>query len=273
MIAIITSKSCPVGNNVKNNLLNLYNFTETEKFENNPIYTLKQNKNIKLYTINQIHIRAENLHEKIKADLFIFVSTHRSEKQVNSLSVHSIGNWNKAELGGLNEKLVPVNSNYLKELFLDLEKNNNLDYETIIEATHHGPYNEKPCLFIEIGSSEKQWRDQKAGEIIAKTIISVLTRKVNQYKSLIIFGGTHYNQLAVKVLKETEYSIGHICPKHNIENLTEDSIKQAFEKTIPMPEFAIIDWKSLNSEQRNNLIKKLDSLKIKWKRDKDLFSK
>src|SRR3989344_3412576 len=129
MIAIITSKSCPVGNNVKNNLLNLYNFTETEKFEGNPVYSLKEDKSIKLYTINELHIKAENLDRKIKADLFLFVSTHRSEKQVNSLSVHPIGNWNKAELGGLSNNLVPVNSNYFKELFLELEKNNNLNYE------------------------------------------------------------------------------------------------------------------------------------------------
>lgn len=270
MIAIITSKSCPVGINVRNNLLKLYNFTETEKFDNNPVYTLKQNKNIKLYIINELHIRAENLDEKIKADLFIFVSTHRSEKQVNSLSVHPIGNWNKAELGGLSNKLVSLNSNYLKELFIELEKNNNLDYETIIEATHHGPYNEKPSIFIEIGSSEKQWTDLKAGEIIAKTIINVITRKNKNYRSAIIFGGTHYNQLAMKILKNTEYSIGHICPKHSIENLTEDSIKQAFEKTIPMPEFAIIDWKSINSEQRNKLIKKIESLNYKWKKDKSI---
>ncbi len=271
MIAIITSKSCPVGTNVKNNLLKLYNFIETEKFEDNPVYTLKENKSIKLYTINKLHIKAENLHTKIKADFFLFVSTHRSEKNVNSLSVHSIGNWNKAELGGLDNKLVPVNSNYLKELFLELEKNNSLDYENVIEATHHGPFNEKPCLFIEIGSSEKQWADPKAGAIIAKTIINVIKRKIKDYKSVIIFGGTHYNQLAIKILKNTEYSIGHICPKYNIDILTEDLIFQAYQKTIPIPEFALIDWKSLNSNQRNNLIQKLEKLNIKWKKDKSLF--
>ena len=271
MISIITSKSCPVGNNVKNNLLKLYNFIETETFENNPVYSLKENKSIKLYTINELHIRAENLDKKINSDLFIFVSTHRSEKQVNSLSIHPIGNWSKAELGGIDNKLVPLNSNYLKELFLELEKNNNLNYETVIEATHHGPYNEKPCLFIEIGSSEKQWNDAKTGEILARTIIEVLKKKINGYNSVVIFGGTHYSQLAVKILKTTEYSIAHICPKFMIDYLTEDLIRQAFEKSVPKPEFIVIDWKSLNSEQRNDLIKKTESLNYKWKRDKELF--
>ncbi|MAG47497.1 hypothetical protein CL617_02735 [archaeon] len=272
MIAIITSKKCPVGINVSSIFLDSYNFKETENFEDNPVYTLNENKDIKLYTINELHINAENLHKKIKADLFLFVSTHRSKKQVNSLSIHPIGNWNDARLGGLPNKLVPVNSNYLKELFLELEKNNNLDYETIIESTHHGPYNEKPCLFIEIGSSEKQWQDKKAGEIIAKTVINTLTKKINSYKNVVIFGGTHYNYLAIKILKQSNYSISHICPKYNMESLSENLIKQSFEKSIPKPEFAVIEWKSMNAEQRNELIQKFDSLKIKYKKDKELFN-
>jgi|SRR3989344_2147682 len=271
MIAIITSKSCPVGNNVKDNLLSLYTFEETAQFENNPVYALVNDKSIYLYTINELHIKSENLHNKINADLFVFVSTHRSEKQVNSLSVHSIGNWKKAELGGLDNTLVPVNAIYIKELFLELEKNNNLGYETTVEVTHHGPYNKKPCLFIEIGSSEKQWKNNRAGEVLAKTIVNVLTRKIVNEKSLTVFGGTHYSQLAVKIIKRTNFSVGYICPKHSVDSLTEDLIEQTLNKTMPKPEFAVIEWKSLKSEQREHLINKLNALNVEWKRDKDLF--
>ena len=39
-----------------------------------------------------------------------------------------------------------------------------------MEATHHGPLIDKPCVFIEIGSSETDYTNRRAGFIIAKTI-------------------------------------------------------------------------------------------------------
>ena len=60
--------------------------------------------------------------------------------------------------GNLGFAILIFKNDFIKEI------NNNrssvLDYEITIEATHHGPTSlKKPLLFIEIGSTEKQWAD------------------------------------------------------------------------------------------------------------------
>src|SRR3989344_2234801 len=119
-------------------------------------------------------IYAENIdksNEAKYADFIIFASRHQSERKTASLCVHPIGNFHKAEFGGKDEKLCQTSSNLLKIFFQNLNKiarQEKLEgFEITLECTHHGPYVEKPCLFIEIGSSEKQWENEKAARVIA----------------------------------------------------------------------------------------------------------
>ena len=193
--AIITSQKDTAGTNIKQQLLELFDFKKTnENFDDNPVYELNiKDKKIKLYTINDDTIYAENLDKKINADLFIFATRHSAKAGVKTLCLHTPGNWNKAEAGGKEKQLCTVAPSYLKDAFLilnDLAKD--LDYEKTLEVTHHGPYIGKPCFFIEIGSSEQEWKDKNAAEIIAKTIIKLLEKERRQYKVALGIGGPHY---------------------------------------------------------------------------------
>jgi D-tyrosyl-tRNA(Tyr) deacylase len=47
----------------------------------------------------------------------------------------------------------------------------------------------------------------------------------------------------------TPAAIGHILPKYQKENLTEEIVKQMIERTLEPVEFAIIDRSSLNTSQ------------------------
>ncbi len=266
MIAIITSKDCPAGKNIKQNLLDNYNFKEIETFEGNPIYQIE---NIKLYTINQKHIYAENLDKEIKADVFIFATTHRSKSNINSLSVHPIGNWNEAKLGGKEKTLVLSPSNYLKQAFKIINEKQLENYEYTTEATHHGPYLETPTMFIEIGSGQKQWEDKKAGKIIADTIMET-TKSVKENRSAVLFGGTHYNIEVNKILLQTNMGISHVCPKFQIDNLDKETILQSFKKSYPEAKLAIIDWKGASKEQRDKLIQIFRDANIPWKKSKEV---
>ena len=65
-----------------------------------------------------------------------------------------------------------------KTAFLKLnELTKNTKYQVTLECTHHGPFLEKPCMFIEIGSSIQQWKDKNAAKIIANTIQYLLKRR------------------------------------------------------------------------------------------------
>ena len=63
------------------------------------------------------------------------------------------------------------------------------NFQITLECTHHGPFIDKPCIFIEIGSTENEWKNRKAGFIIAKTIKEI----INEFKE------NTYNEVAVGI--------------------------------------------------------------------------
>lgn len=266
-IAIISSLNDKASVNIKENLINNFEFNKLEEqFDNNDVFQCKiDDKIIKLYTINSELIYLDDLDKKIDAALFIFISRHSAKEARKSLTVHAIGNFGKAELGGKEKTLCTAPSVYMKGILIELNKNSwDLDFEITMEATHHGPYLEKPVLFVEIGSSEKEWEDKDAGNIIAKSLISSLNNKNKDYESVFVIGGGHYNHVATKAMLKSNLAAGHICAKYNLENLDYELIKQAMEKTVPEAKFILLDWKGLGKEkqriveilEKNNIVHK-----------------
>ncbi len=265
--AIISSTKDLASMNIRNSLLNKYPFKETEQIlDGNKIHAYE---NFRLYTIERELIFAENLDKEIDADFFIFVSKHRSADNKPALTVHAIGNWNDAKYGGQEKILCISDGKILKAFFLELSKHEN---QTItLEATHHGPYIEKPVLFLEIGSTEKEYSDEKLGDIMADVIINAM----KSYSSLNVIpalgiGGQHYSTTFNKILQRTDYAIGHICPKFNLEFLDEEMISQAIEKIIPKPEMVILDWKGLGQEKQR-IVDLLGKMDIKYERSERII--
>jgi len=261
--AIIVSKQDPAGMNIKNSLLELF------EFENHKSYWKYEN--IKLYEVEQESIYCEDIDKIITADYLIFATKHKSEAGTNSLSVHVPGNWSKAELGGKDKTLCLAPASLVKEMFLELnEQGQNLGYEITLEAVHHGPCIEKPVMFIEIGSNEEHWKDSKAGKVIAKTIMNVLTKEIKVYKTVIGLGASHYPQPFNKLLLRTEYAIGQICPKYQMENLDEEMLLQAVKKNVEKIEFVLLDWKGL-SGYKEKIIELLGKLDLKYQKIKEII--
>ncbi|MDP6599946.1 MAG: D-aminoacyl-tRNA deacylase [Candidatus Woesearchaeota archaeon] len=286
-IAIISYSKDKASINIKENLVNNFDFDESdEKFDNNNIFqTTIDNNIIKLYTINSEHIYTDGLDRKIDADLFIFISKHSAVEGRPSLTCHPIGNFGKAEKGGREKTLCTAPSFFLKNILNELNKNSDdADYDVTMEATHHGPFLEKPILFVEIGSSEKEWEDQNAGSIIAKSLISTIknnsnnndsinknfNEKNNNYESIFVIGGSHYNHVATKAMLKTNFGVGHICTKYNLENLDESLIKQAMKKTIPEARFVLLDWKGLGKEKKG-IVDILERSNIEYRRSDKFF--
>ena len=183
-IAIISSTKDKASVNIKENLINKFSFNESEEqFDNSNIYEFAKNKNnainnknIKLYTINSELIFTDNLDKKINSDIFVFISKHRAQEDRASLTCHAIGNFGKAEHGGKDNALCYSTPILLKKLFIELNNNAKEPYEATLEATHHGPYMEKPVLFVELGSNEKYWDDGNGGFLVAKSLMGALGR-------------------------------------------------------------------------------------------------
>jgi D-aminoacyl-tRNA deacylase len=213
--------------------------------------------------------------EKIKQyDFIIFASKHQSEKKEKSLSVHAPGNWlsTRPELGGQAGKVCKSSGLFQKKMFEKLNKNTEryelLDYSVTLEVTHHGPLIDKPCVFIEVGSTETEWQDKRAGFVIAKTISDIVNGfEENPYREVAVgIGGPHYCPNFNKLQLSSNVAFSHIIPKYVLP-FTEEMILEAIKKTEEEVDFVILDWKGIgDEEQRNSLIKILEKNYISYKR-------
>jgi len=230
----------------------------------------------------------DKLPELRNIDFIIFATRHQSAKKEHSLSLHAPGNWRgaisrrgdkskitsgiarKADYGGKPGKVCSTSAFVLKYLFQQLNKNAQQadlkDYNITLECTHHGPLIEKPCCFIEIGSSEQQWQDKKSGQIIAKTIASLQNYKPNsKHIPVIGIGGPHYCPNFNKIQLNSEYAISHIIQEYALP-LTEKMLKEAEQKTLEQIKLVLLDWKGCgNSEKRQQVLDiiKKSGLKVK----------
>ena len=164
----------------------------------------------------------------------------------------------------------------MKQLFEKLkenaEKHSLKDYDVTMEATHHGPLIDKPCLFIEIGSTEFEYGDRRIGFIVAKTIYDVMDSfHENPYNEIAIaLGGNHYCSNFNKIQETSNVAISHVIPSY-IKEITEEMILEAIKKTEEEIDFALLDWKGFESaEQRDEIIKILEKNYIAWKKTSEI---
>ena len=146
------------------------------------------------------------------------------------------------------------------------------DYSITLEATHHGPLIDKPCVFIEIGSTEIEWQDKRAGFIIAKTISDTIQEfKENPYNEVAVgIGGPHYCPNFNKLQLKSNIAFSHIIPKYVLP-WKKEMIQEAINKTEEEVDFVVLDYKGIgNEEQRKPLLEILDKLYIRYKRTNEI---
>ena len=117
---------------------------------------LYQSGSVILATIDGEIIHPPDLDAYFRPRAYIFLSTHRAESGIPSLTVHTTGNFTDKEVLGARPREVgaidpDLQKNYLVALN---DRRSQLEgYEITIEATHHGPTSlRRPVLFVELGS-------------------------------------------------------------------------------------------------------------------------
>jgi len=233
--------------NIASRLLENFEWSETGKdFEGEPI---RQHKNIEFAFTETLHVFADNV-EPLETDLVVFISSHKSEAGKPTLSTHPIGNWGKAELGGKDKTIIPTNPGVMKKFLLGLQakqQERELDYEISLECTHHGPLLSKPTIFIEIGSSPKEWADEKAALAVAEVVMENI-RNQEKFTNCVGLGGQHYPHEFTKIELRTDYALGHMCPKHNLAKLDTELLQQAIKCSVA--EKIVLDWKGLGPQKQ-----------------------
>ncbi len=183
----------------------------------------------------------------------VVLSTHKSKKEYPALTVHVPGNWDAADFGGESRTLNTVMASGMKEILRGQAEGNEkygLGWHVNMEVDHHGPTCSAPIMFVEIGSSEKEWGNPVAARINAEAVIRMLESET-VYDSYFCVGGGHYSQKFTKLgLGDPERAAGHILPKYQAPSIGMDTFVQAMEKSVEKTCGVLIEKKGVRKEHR-----------------------
>lgn len=268
MILIVASSKDVASVNIAKQILSHYSFEKsTESFRDNPVYATKiDGREVKLITLKEESIYAQNLTESFTPELIIFVSRHSSTSGTPTLSVHTPGNLNEAKMGGIPRKVSVSPANAMKDalgVMMRLKEEMSLNYKVSYECTHHGPSLNVPTMFAELGSSPKQWRDLKAAEAVAHAAMEAVSKfGRSQAAAVLGIGGPHYNEKFTQMALKGEIAFGHMIPKYAISSLDVEILKQCVERTLERVEFAVLDWKGIKGEHKPKLVEMLNEIGV-----------
>jgi D-aminoacyl-tRNA deacylase len=258
------------GMNIAQKLVAHYEFTPlSEQFKDKQLYSKSvQNRTVKLLFVEEEIVNTQFIPDFFSPQLIVFVSKHRSISGIPTLSVHAPGNLGAAELGGLSRRVSISPASSMKDTLLEmtrLAEEGGLNYQISYECTHHGPSLEVPSMFAELGSSLKQWKDNRAAEVVAHAIMIALSKK-SSYPTSMGIGGPHYNKKFTRIALSTPKAFGHIISKHSLPHINIDMIKHCIEKTVEKVESVILDWKGIKGADKKRLIPALNEVGLPLER-------
>jgi len=255
MKAIVFSSKDMAGKNIAEALIEKKFKITDGVFEGNPVYS---NGEWDLIETNSELVYAEHLNE-LNYEKIIFASRHKAASGKPTLTTHICGNFGANDLGGERNKLSKGDALLMLSIFKQIKNNNPLaDYSISLEATHHGPFINIPHCWVELGGSEKQWKDKQAADFLAECIIKGIENydEVKGTPVAIGLGGNHYASKFNRY--EGQYAFGHILPKYAQSSLNLKTINQMIQQTTPEPDFIIIDKKGIAQQSEvRKLIKNL----------------
>jgi len=229
---IVTSSEDPASMNIRARLVEKPGWSESGLFEGHPV--LKRG-DFRLVLVNKIHLEEDFVDDRAanalgeNVDLVIFASRHRSESKIPTLTVHPIGNFSSADLGGRPGTLCRTSPHFMTSALRELSMHSKgMGFGVSFETTHHGPIVSSPAFYIEIGSYEELWGREDAGQAIAE---SILECRDENYPVIVCAGGGHYAPRFTEVALTRRVAIGHMAANYALEALNEQMITQMIEKS------------------------------------------
>ena len=200
-------------------------------------------------------ISADWIEDKFDYDGYVFLSKHAAESGVLALTCHNTGNFSTANFGG-HERQVSIPYSNLQKLYIqnlwDARKQFT-KFQITIEATHHGPTSlEKPTLFIEIGTTPKEWNDVNLCNSVAQIVVQTMKQNQKSYPIGICFGGTHYSDKFTNELIHGKYALGTVIPKHALDEIDQSLFSHIIERNRDATT-ALLDWTGMGKNKHKIL--------------------
>ena len=227
--------------------------------------------------IPDLHIFADGLDRRaeefgVKVDSVVFPSEHEAASGIPALTVHSVGNFHEAEIGGRAQTLVPPSPAAASDALRLIRRYSRLSsFNICYEATHHGPYLEKPTYFIEIGSSAANWGNLEAASVHARVLSEVPAG--NDYPTVIGIGGGHYAPRFTELALSSQVNFGHILPNYQLEGRNDEDIVRMIRMAADVTgtKLAFLHRKSMNGPQVARLVSLGESAGCEFLRSEDFM--
>lgn len=207
-------------------------------------------------------------------DLLLSVNYHSSENPMPILSVHATGNpTTYAPIGGTPEKLGIAPAGKMKLAIEELSRRKDefelRDFSLCLEATHGPGDMPWPYMEVEVGSSPKEWSNEKAVEATVDAALYALSHNFDG-RCLVGLCGGHYALRHTKVVLQSNYAIGHILTNHVITNLRPEMLREAAAKTVGGADFFVLDTKD-KSEVKAKARELVESVGMRLEKDEHLM--
>ena len=180
-----------------------------------------------MMTTPDTHIHVEDVDKRIAGagfdvDEVVFMSRHSAMSGEAALTVHPIGNFHESKFGGRERTLVRSNPALMTDALRKISRYNDMnDFKVCFEVTHHGPWLSKPTFFIEIGSDERNWGNERAADILSDVLLDM---EPNGYETAVGVGGGHYAPRFTEVALNFGINFGHMLPNYHLQESTDDDI-------------------------------------------------
>lgn len=260
-VAVVCSRADPASLNIAEHFLELVEWDYSDGYHSHANFRLVVHE-ARQITLRRIDKSLASL--GLHPSMIIFASKHKSQSGMPWLGGHFTGEF---ENGKINlSTAAPAG---LRSFLQEISMNAPYGYRVSAEATHHGPTDvEIPCFFAEIGSSERQWRDPDAAEVVCKAILGLGNSTLPIFLG---FGGGHYMQRQTSLMLNAAIAFGHLFPNYQVNEISIELVKKAREKSGA--NYAYIDRKSFRAEERDKVIAIIDAIGMPILRSKEIHER
>jgi D-aminoacyl-tRNA deacylase len=257
-VAVVCSRADPASLNIAEHLLALVEWDFLEEYWSYANFRLIIHEERQI-TLKSIDKRLISL--GLDPSTIIFASKHKSRSGVPWLGGHFTGEFENRKISLSTAAPAGLRS-FLQNISVKVPDG----YRISAEATHHGPTDvETPCFFAEIGSCERQWCDPRAAEVVSEAILALQNPELPTFLG---FGGGHYMQRQTSLMLDTDIAFGHLFSNYRVNDINSELVKKAREKSGA--DYAYIDRKSFNAEERDRVIDAIDEIGMPILRSKEI---
>ncbi|MCS7122501.1 MAG: D-aminoacyl-tRNA deacylase [Candidatus Micrarchaeota archaeon] len=182
-------------------------------------------------------------------DYYIVLSSHSSKSGIPSATVHVPGNWGRADLGGRDSSLCYSYPSKMLQILKNYLPLRERGFEITYEVDHHGPYFNKPVMFVELGSDERYWRDVEAAKIVANAVLRAIDSN-DEFDVYFGIDGTHYVPKINRYSLQNDIAFSHLLARYQQEGFRDEMFLQALQRTVENVDGIIVAKKSLDASQR-----------------------